>query len=97
MQAYQENFKAAVLAAERALLSTLGFDFRIDTPHKCLFNVQGIAHQLQGPIEVACASASAELHPTQVQQAAYDLCNEWYAQTDASCPAAAFLADLVTS
>ena len=78
VQAYQENFKAAVLAAERALLFTLGFNFRIDTPHKCLFNVQGIAHQLQGPIEQACAASKVDLHPAQVQQAAYDLCNEWY-------------------
>ncbi len=83
-QAYQENFKAAVLAAERSLLFTLGFNFRIDTPHKCLLHeLQGIAKSLQAPIEHACASAAAhsDLQPTHVQQAAYDVCNERYVQT----------------
>ena len=77
MQAYQENFKAAVLASERELLSTLGFNFRIDTPHKCLFHPKGAAHQMAEAIERACESAKVKLHPQQVQQAAYDLCNEW--------------------
>ncbi|KAL0028909.1 hypothetical protein WJX77_004951 [Trebouxia sp. C0004] len=76
--AYQENFKAAVLAAERSLLFTLGFNFRIDTPHKCLLHeLQGVAKSLKAPIEQACASAAAaDLQPSHVQQAAYDVCNE---------------------
>ncbi|DBA77604.1 TPA: hypothetical protein ACH3X1_009404 [Trebouxia sp. C0004] len=78
LQAYQENFKAAVLAAERSLLFTLGFNFRIDTPHKCLLHeLQGVAKSLKAPIEQACASAAAaDLQPSHVQQAAYDVCNE---------------------
>ncbi len=80
LQAYQENFKAAVLAAERSLLFTLGFNFRIDTPHKCLLHeLQGVAKSLKAPIEQACASAAAaDLQPSHVQQAAYDVCNERY-------------------
>lgn len=76
--AYQENFKAAVLAAERSLLFTLGFNFRIDTPQRCLLHdLQGIAKSLQSPIEQACASAKGlKLQPIRVQQAAYDVCNE---------------------
>lgn len=95
MQAYQENFKAAVLAAERSLLFTLGFNFRIDTPHKCLLHeLQGVAKSLKAPIEQACASAAAaDLQPSHVQQAAYDVCNERYFPI-ISLPYAAFLLHL---
>lgn len=78
-QAYQENFKAAVLAAERSLLSTLGFNFSIIIPQKCLLHpVQGIATILDSAIEKACASAPAglDLQKVHVQQAAYDVCND---------------------
>lgn len=78
-QAYQENFKAAVLAAERSLLFTLGFNFSIMIPHKCLFHpVQGIAKVLDSAIEKACASApqGLDLQKAHVQQAAYDVCND---------------------
>ena len=87
LQAYQENFKAAVLAAERSLLFTLGFNFRIDTPHKCLLHeLQGVAKSLQAHIEQACVSGSAtDLQPSHVQQAAYDVCNERYNLVSGSC------------
>lgn len=78
-QAYQENFKAAVLAAERSLLFTLGFNFSIMIPHKCLLHpVQGIATVLDPNIEKACASAPSglDLQKSHVQQAAYDVCND---------------------
>lgn len=78
-QAYQENFKAAVLAAERSLLFTLGFNFSIIIPQKCLLHpVQGIATILDSAIEKACASAppGLDLQKAHVQQAAYDVCND---------------------
>ena len=78
-QAYQENFKAAVLAAERSLLFTLGFNFTIIIPQKCLLHpVQGIATVLDSDIEKACASAppGLDLQKAHVQQAAYDVCND---------------------
>lgn len=78
-QAYQENFKAAVLAAERSLLSTLGFNFSIILPQKCLLHpVQGIATVLDSAIEKACASAppGLDLQKVHIQQAAYDVCDD---------------------
>lgn len=75
LQAYQENFKAAVVAAERAILFSLGFDFIIYLPHNCL--VDYIAKDLQHHIEKACKSAPGlDLKPANVQQAAWDICNE---------------------
>ena len=81
VQAFQENFKAAVLAAERSLLFTLGFNFSLTLPQKCLLHpVQGIATVLNLPIEQACASAAPnrDLQKANVQQAAWDICNERY-------------------
>ena len=78
-QAYQENFKAAVLAGERSLLFTLGFNFSIVLPQKCLLHpLQGIATALNSYIEKACASAppGRDLQKVHVQQAAYDVCND---------------------
>ncbi|KAL3149990.1 hypothetical protein ABBQ38_013346 [Trebouxia sp. C0009 RCD-2024] len=77
--AYQENFKAAVLAAERCLLFTLGFNFSVIIPQKCLLHPEhGIATALNSSIEQACASAppSRDLQKVHVQQAAYDVCND---------------------
>lgn len=81
VQAFQENFKAAVLAAERSLLFTLGFNFSLTLPQKCLLHPeQGIATFLNLPIEQACASAAPnrDLQKANVQQAAWDICNERY-------------------
>lgn len=78
-QAYQENFKAAVLAAERCLLFTLGFNFSVVIPQKCLLHPKhGIATALNSSIEQACAASppGRDLQKAHVQQAAYDVCND---------------------
>ena len=71
-QAYQENFKAAVLAAERAVLFTLGFDFMIRLPYNCLLDFVG--GYFKEPVEQACIIAN--IQPGNVHQAAWDVCNE---------------------
>ena len=54
---------------------SLGFDFIVYLPHNCL--VDYIAKSLQHHIEHACALAQGlELKPANVQQAAWDVCNE---------------------